>query len=394
MQRLIAISKKLLAETDTSFMRYLYDQINWSGRMIGIRGPRGVGKTTMMLQHIVIARQTADSLYVNADDIYFANHSLEALAADCVNHGIRHLYIDEVHKYVDWSRELKLIYDYHSELQVIFSGSSVLDINRGTADLTRRAVIYHLYGLSLREYLELFEGVKVPTYTLQQILQGEPERTALPLIEAPLRTFQQYLERGYYPFAMHDDYQMKLRQIVAMTLETDIPVFAGMPAGAARKLKALLSIIAASVPFKPNISKLATLVGVNRNVLPQYINLVEDAGMIMQLKENVAGIRALGKVEKVYLDNPNLIHALADLAGAVNQGNVRETFFVNQMRVRNRVTASGQADFAIGPYDFEVGGHAKGLRQIQGLEHGYVVKDDIVLSAGRAIPLWWFGLNY
>lgn len=389
MESLVRVYKKLLRETKSEFHRYLYDQINWDNRIVGIRGPRGVGKTTMMLQHIKESLPADDALYVNADDIYFSNNRLVDLAEYLVQHGVHHLYIDEIHKYKDWSRELKLIYDYYSELQVVFSGSSVLDINKGAADLSRRSVMYYLQGLSFREYLQLFRGITVPRYSLDDIVSGNLDALT---IETPLKWFDEYLKWGYYPFAREKGFDEKLRQIINQTLESDIPVFADMSAAMGRKFKQLLMIISQSVPFKPNMSKLADIVGIGRNLMPDYLLYIEEAGMIAQLRNDTGGIRGLGKVDKVYLDNTNLAYSLA--GNATDIGNLRETFFFNQMRVNNPITTSSVGDFKIGERVFEVGGKSKGKRQIRDAAQGFVVKDDIEFSSGNVLPLWWFGLNY
>ena len=389
MENLVKIYKKLLRETDIRFQRYLYHEIDWENRIVGIRGPRGVGKTTLMLQHIKKEMNTSDVLYVNADDIYFSTHRLLDLAERLVQQGIHHLYIDEIHKYKDWSKELKLIYDYYSELKVVFSGSSVLDLNRGTSDLSRRAVVYHLHGLSFREYLVLYQGLDIPVFSLDDIVAGKPEDVE---ISTPLRHFEDYLKRGYYPFAQDRGFDAKLRQIINLTLESDIPIFADMPASMGRKFKQLLAVIAESVPFKPNMSKLAEIIGAGRNQMPDYFQYIEDAGMIVQLRDETGGIRGLGKVDKVYLDNTNLIYSLAE--NEANIGNLRETFFLNQMRVNNPIVSSTISDFQIGQRTFEIGGKNKGKKQITSAEEGYVVKDQIEYSSGNILPLWWFGLNY
>lgn len=389
MDNLIRIYKKLLRETDTSFYRYLYHEIDWNNRIVGIRGPRGVGKTTLMLQYIKKELEADDVLYVNADDIYFSEHKLLDLAEKLVQRGMHYLFIDEIHKYKDWSKELKLIYDYYSELKVVFSGSSVLDLNKGASDLSRRAVVYHLYGLSFREYLALFQHIPVPAFSLDEIVNRLPEETNL---KTPLLYFEDYLKRGYYPFAKENSFEEKLRQIINLTLENDIPIFADMPASMGRKFKKLLAIIAKNVPFKPNMSKLAEMIGAGRNQMSDYFLYIEDAGMIAQLRDDTGGVRGLGKIEKVYLDNTNLIYALAE--NEVNVGNLRETFFLNQVRVKNPVISSSISDFQIGRRTFEVGGKSKGKKQIENAEEGYVVKDQIEFSAGNILPLWWFGLNY
>ena len=385
METLTAFYKKLLRETDTAFNRYLYSDINWRNRIIGIKGPRGVGKTTLMLQHIKQDMNPDDVLYVNADDIYFSSHRLLDLAGLLVQRGIHYFYIDEIHKYKEWSRELKLIYDYYSELNVVFSGSSVLDLTKGTSDLSRRAVLYHLYGLSFREYLHLYHDVRVPVLTLEDIIAGKPETFNM---KTPLLLFEDYLKRGYYPFSRDPGFEEKLRQIINITLENDIPVFADLPASMGRKFKKLLAIIAKSVPFKPNMSKLADLIGAiaksvpfkpnmskladligaGRNQMPDYFQYIEDAGMIAQLRDDTGGIRGLGKVEKVYLDNPNLIYALAESES--DTGSLRETFFLNQTRVRNQVISSAISDFRIGSRTFETGGKSKGRKQLASAEEG------------------------
>ena len=389
MERLMRLHKKLVKETKTDFFRYLYQEINWDNRMIGIRGPRGVGKTTLLLQHIKKDLSLSDTLYVNADDLYFSEHRLIDLAERLVQQGIHYFFIDEIHKYKDWSKELKLIYDYFSELYVIFSGSSVLDLNKGSSDLSRRALMYHLYGLSFREYLALFHGLSYPTFTLDELIDGAVESID---VATPLRYFEDYLKRGYYPFAKELGFEEKLRQIINLTLENDIPVFAGLSASMGQKLKRLLTIIAKSVPFKPNMSKLAELIGTGRNQMPDYLFLIEQAGMIAQLRDDTGGIRGLGKVDKVYLDNPSLAYLLGE--GEAKVGNIRETFFLSQLRVKNPIISSSLSDFEIGSRTFEIGGKSKGKKQIENAAEGYVVKDQIEFGSGNTLPLWWFGFNY
>lgn len=379
---------KLLLETDTHFHRYMYDRINWSSRMIGLTGPRGVGKTTLILQYIKENLSPGNALYVTAEDFYFASHKLLELADDFVKYGGKHLFIDEIHRYQDWSKELKLIYDYHPELQVVFTGSSILDINKGIADLSRRAVMYHMQGLSFREYLLLFHGVELPVCTLKDILQL---KVAIPTQFHPLQYFTDYLKKGYYPFSL-DDQGIHIQQIVNIALESDIPQYAGMNVSTGRKLKQLLAIISQSVPFKPNISSIAAALNVSRNSVTDYCLYIEDVGLIAQLRDDTGGIRGLGKVNKIYLDNTNLIYNLAGEKAEI--GNVRETFFFNQMRVNHDVITSSESDFRIDGNTFEIGGRKKGKKQIEGIPNAFIVKDDIEFAFGNTIPLWHFGLNY
>lgn len=389
MDKLYEQFMKLVRETDTGFIRYIYSDINWESRMIGITGPRGVGKTTMVLQHIKMNLNVSEALYVTAEDFYFSDNKLIELADTFVKRNGKYLFIDEIHKYRDWARELKLIYDYHPELNVVFSGSSVLDIKKGASDLSRRAVMYHMQGLSFREYLQLFHHVTSRSYTLEDILSHKVE---LPEIRHPLPLFEEYLKRGYYPFSLEEDFELKLQQIVNHTLETDIPMYAGMNVSTGRKLKQLLAIIAKSVPFKPNMTGIAAALMASRNNIADYCLYIEEAGLITQLRNATGGIRGLGKVDKIYLDNTNLIYSLA--SSNPNSGNLRETFFLNQLRRKYDVLTAPVADFRIGDYTFEVGGKNKGLKQIQGLDNAFVVKDGIEQGYLNTIPLWQFGLTY
>lgn len=389
MDKLFEQFLKLFKETDTNFFRYIYTEINWKSRMIGLTGPRGVGKTTLVLQHIKRCLNPAETLYVTAEDFYFADNKLIDLADTFVKSGGKFLFVDEIHKYKDWAKELKLIYDYHPELNIVFTGSSVLDIKKGASDLSRRAVMYHLQGLSFREYLQLFHQISVRTYSLEEILKHKVE---LPEVKHPLPFFENYLKKGYYPFALEEDFELRLQQIVNQTLETDIPFYAGMNVSTGRKLKQLLAIIAKSVPFKPNMSSIATALSASRNNITDYCLFIEEAGMIAQLRDATGGIKGLGKVDKIYLDNTNLIYSLAN--DNSNTGNLRESFFLNQLRVKYDVIVSPVADFRVGDYTFEVGGKNKGLKQIQGLNKAYIVKDDIELGYLNTVPLWQFGLTY
>lgn len=389
METLFQYSNQLIAQVDTAFKRYVYHNINWNNRLVGLIGPRGVGKTTLILQHIKTSLNPQETLYVTSEDFYFAKNRLTDLANDFVKAGGKHLFIDEIHKYPDWSKELKLMYDYHPELKIVFTGSSILDIKKGSADLSRRAVVYQMQGLSFREYLRLFHQLEVPVYSIDQILRLEVNLSQLP---HPLPLFQEYLKRGYYPFAKEDDFGIRLQQVINQTLEVDIPNYAQMNVSTGRKLKQLLAIVAQSVPFKPNMSKLAELLAISRNNSADYLLYLEEAGMLAQLRSQTTGVRALGKVDKVYLDNPNLVYSLA--GENQNKGNVRETFFLNQVRVRHSVWTSTLGDFWVEGMDFEVGGKEKGLKQIKAAEKGYLVKDDIETGYLNTIPIWHFGLMY
>lgn len=380
---------EMLRRTPVSFVRYKYDEINWGSRLIGVVGPRGVGKSTMILQYILNHKEEGTHLYVSADNMYFSTNTLISLADDFIKEGGTHLYIDEVHKYKNWSRELKQIYDVHPDLKIVFTGSSVLDIQKGEADLSRRVLMYHMQGLSFREYLEMFHGIKAKKYSLKDILE---HKVSIPELPHPLPVFREYLKSGYYPFSIEGGFELRMEQVVSQTVETDIPQYADMKVSTARKLKQMLSVISKLAPYKPNADNLATEIGVSKNNVPDYLVYLEKAGMIGQLRDNTGGLRGLGKVEKVYIDNPSLMTVLA--GGNPDVGNVRETFFYNQMRVNNDVISSKDSDFMIGEYTFEVGGKKKGKKQIENIDNGIVVRDDIEKGHGIFVPLWYFGMNY
>ena len=380
---------QLLRLVPDSMQRYLYHQIAWEARLVGLTGPRGVGKTTMILQHIAAHRNEQSCLYVSADAQWFNTHSLQYLADEAVKEGITYLYIDGIHKYPKWSQALKEIYDRYPELHIVFTGSSVLDIQRGEADLSRRAVMYHLQGLSFREYVALVHGVQLPCLSLEQVLRNE---LPLNLMPHPLPAFRRYLACGYYPFAQEPLFQMRMEQVVAQTMEVDIPQYADMKVSTARKLKQMLGILSTLAPYKPNMESLAQEVGVSKNNLPDYLVYMERAGLIGMLRDDTKGLRGLGKIEKVYIDNPNLMTILSN--GTPDLGNLRETFFYNQTRALLPVRASREADFTIGDYTFEVGGKKKGQRQLEGANHGIVVRDDIEIGHANIVPLWAFGLLY
>lgn len=379
-----------LASTPVDFKRYMFANIDWESRMFGLVGPRGVGKTVLFLQYIKENWSKKKMFYVSADNAYFSNHTLIELADEFSKEAGEHLFIDEVHKYENWSRELKQIYDTHPDMKISFTGSSVLEINKGEADLSRRAPIYKMQGLSFREYLIMFHDLNVPVLELKDIIENKP--FAIEGVSHPLPLFKDYLQKGYYPFASDKQFDVIINQTINLTMETDIPQYANMNVSTSRKLKKLLGIIAMSVPFKPIMDKISKMIGVSRNDIGDYLLYMENAGMISQIRDNTSGIMALGKVEKIYLDNTNIANVLGEQATDI--GNIRETFFFNQMRVKNKVFTSKTSDFEIDGVTFEIGGKGKGKKQILSTPNSYVVKDDIEFGSGNIIPLWIFGLNY
>ena len=390
MRTLVARYRNILKNVDTSYVRNIHSTIPWSDRLIAILGARGVGKTTLVLQHIKLYEDVDTTLFVYADDLWFSTHSLVTLAEIFYTNGGRVLYIDEIHKYKNWSQEIKNIYDQYPDLKVRYTGSSILDLQKGSHDLSRRVLEFQMHGLSFREYVALRYGADIPIHTLEQVLANKIE---FPYTDyRPVALFKEYLRQGYYPYFKESGYELRLTKTINAILEVDIPKFAELSISASEKLKTLLYIVAQSVPFKPNYSKIARDLDMHRNAVSDLMVWLDKADLINILRDDVEGYKLLGKVNKIYLNNPNLAYALSD--DEPNIGNIRETIFLAWLRATHKVTASSVSDFKVGKYTFEVGGKKKGQHQIKDVEHAYVVKDDIEYGHLNEVPLWAFGLLY
>ena len=391
MEKLYELYAKKLKTVSTDFVRYLYNQINWDSQLIVIMGARGVGKTTMVLQRILLTDAKKESLYVSADNTFFAGNTLYDIATKFAQEGGKVLYIDEVHKYQDWSKEVKMMYDFLPDLKVVITGSSILELIRGTdADLSRRAIRYKLEGLSFREYLNFSLDLNIPTYTLEEILDGKVELPAE--VKYPLAHFKEYLSKGYFPFFKQDDYYQRLENVINQTMEVDIPAYAKMNVSTARKLKQLLYVISRSVPFKPNFTEIGRAISSDRGTVADHMVYMEKSTLIRQLNFAPDGMDLVQKVDKIYLGNTCFIYALADENPEI--GNIRETFFYCAMCVNHKVTSSPAADFIVKGHTFEVGGKSKKQKQIKNVNDAFVVKDDIENAYMNIIPLWTFGFNY
>ena len=375
----------------TKYVRYLHDKIEWKSRLIAILGARGVGKSTLVLQHIKLYEDINTTLYVSADNIYFSAHTLLDLANEFYNLGGKALYIDEIHKYNNWSQEIKNIYDSFPDLRIVYTGSSILELEKGGADLSRRKLEYRLPGLSFREYLMISREINVKTHSLQKILTHKVE---FPYSDyKPLALFRDYMKEGYYPFFNDYGYYMRLSSIVNQILENDIKDFAEMTVSTARALKKLMYIIAQSVPFKPNYSKISNDIDVNRKLASDLMIYLEKAQLITILRDNSFGISSLGKVEKIYLNNTNLSYAL--VGEMTDIGNARETVFLSLLNPIYDITSSPHSDFIVDKkYTFELGGKNKKQKQIKDVKDSYLVKDDIEYGSANIVPLWTFGLLY
>jgi len=387
-----------LRKTDLSFQRYLIDDIDWEGRLSAITGARGTGKTTMILQHIkrTFGNSPKEALYVSADNIRFAGNRLFDLANDFEKLGGKYLFIDEVHKYENWSQEIKNIYDTFSDLKVVITGSSMLQIYKGNADLSRRAVHYVLHGLSFREFLKYDQNIDFDRVTLEDILKNHVEiASSFNDKIRPLPLFNTYLKQGYYPYYKSDKrfYLSKLANTVNLILETDLPAVETIEINSIRKIKKLLWIISQSVPFTPNITNLAKDLDVSRNSLLNYLTILERGELVNLLKSSTKGLNSLAKPEKIYLNNTNHIYAFE--ANKPDTGNLRETFFFNQLQAVSEVTSANKADFTVdNKYIFEVGGKKKGFEQIADLPNAYLALDNLEYGFGNKIPLWLFGMLY
>ena len=390
MRTLVAKYQNLLKDVDTTYVRNIHSTIAWNDRLIAILGARGVGKTTLVLQHIKLYEDVDTTLFVFADDLWFSTHSLVELAEMFYTNGGKVIYIDEIHKYKNWSQEIKNIYDAYPQLKVRYTGSSILDLQRGSHDLSRRVLEYQMYGLSFREFAALKYGVDIPVHTLEQVLAN---RIDFPYADyRPVALFKDYLRNGYYPYFKDEGYEIRLGKIINTIVEVDIPKFAELSVSTAEKLKTLLYIIAQSVPFKPNYSKIGRDLDMHRNAVSDLMIWLDRADLINVLRDEAEGYKLLGKVNKIYLNNPNLAYVLSD--EEPNIGNIRETIFLGWLRATHKITASAVSDFKVGNYTFEVGGRKKGQRQIKDIDNAFVVKDDIEYGHLNEIPLWAFGLLY
>lgn len=399
METLFEKFHKKLAATSTDFKRSVMDEIAWNeARLIGIKGARGVGKTTLLFQYIKLhlSHKIEEVLYISLDNLYFNNNNLLAIIDQFVKRGGNYLFIDEVHRYPNWSQELKNAYDDYPELRIVFTGSSMLEILNARADLSRRAVVYTMGGLSYREYLSIKNIHTFEQYTLNDILKNHQEYTIQISQEIrPLQWFQSYLEGGYYPYFIESEslYRTKVEEVVRMMLEIELPALRGLENQYILKIKQLLMVLAESVPFTPNVSKLAERIGINRNTLITYLKNLQDVGLTMHLFSESSGITRLQKPEKIYLENTNLMYALNP--NQVNIGSIRETFWMNQLSQLHNVTLPQQGDFLIdNQYTFEIGGKGKSNRQIKEVNNAFIVKDDIEIGSQGVIPLWLFGFLY
>jgi len=397
MEQLFDYQEKILSSTSPLFNRYLDFMIDWENRLIAIKGARGAGKTSLLLKKIKESfRDDPSILYCTLDHLYFANHSLLELADSFQKKGGKILFLDEVHRYPNWSQEIKNIYDTFRELKVVFTGSSILDILKGKADLSRRVVIYDLQGLSFREFLEFETGMKFEAYPLEEILENHRKITQeINARIKPLAYFTHYLQYGYYPFYKEGviTYPIKLLNVINLTLETDLPILKNVDPKYVPRLKKLLYFIAISAPMQPNISKLSQIIEMSRNTVQLYLEYLSESRLINLSVSAKSGYAVLAKPEKIYLHNTNLTCVISK--DKPDPGSLRETFFFNQVGVNHEIHSPVTGDFIVDQkYTFEIGGKSKKTTQIKGIEKSYIIADDIEFGYENKIPLWLMGFLY
>ena len=398
MEELFNRYQRISQKIQTDFVRSFMQEVNWNARLIGIKGARGVGKTTLLLQYLKInfTDNRALTLYVSLDSFAFRGKTLLGLADEFVRNGGKHLFLDEVHKYPNWAQELKNIYDDYSELQIVFTGSSLLEILNSRADLSRRVMIYHMQGLSFREFIMLETGIFFAPLTLESILKDHLHLAGL--INAKIKVFphfEKYLKQGYYPFYREelDLYEQRVEEVINMMLEIELPLLRGMDIGLVPKIKQLLGIISESVPFVPNIVNLSQKIEIHRTTLMSYLFYLQELGLTYHLLKEARGSVRLQKPAKIYLENTNLMYVLSSFSA--NRGNVRETFFANQVGYKHKISYHEKTDFLVdNTYAFEIGGKDKSKKQITGIENAYIVSDEIEYGYQNKIPIWLFGFLY
>ena len=382
-----------------SFVRQMMNTINWEDRLILIKGQRGVGKTTLMLQRIMKefgATNTSTVLYISLDNFYFASHGLLDFIEQFHKMGGKTLFIDEVHKYKNWSQEIKNAYDEFTDLNMILSGSSLMNIREGEFDLSRRCVSYEMQGLSYREYLEMFHHQHFdPVYLDDIITHGNDVCSEVNGKIRPIALFNQYLKHGYYPFLIEglDSYFTRIENVVNMTIENELPQMRRIDTDNIRKIQALLVALSSGLPYLLDTTKLSSVAGIARTTLLQYLLYLDESRLINLLYSDMTSIKRMQKPDKIYIENTNLLHTLSP---EVNLGTEREVFFVNQLLMKHRVEYSKTAaDFTIDQkYTIEVGGSSKGNKQLAGVKNGYIAAADEEYVIGNKIPLWLFGFLY
>ena len=396
METLFKKHDQYMANTPTEIIRDIMDEIHWDSRLIAIIGARGVGKSTLIRQFIKKNYPVYDRsvLYCSLDSVYFSTHTILDLVEDFSMNGGKRLFFDEVHKYMNWSREIKEIYDLYPDIKVVISGSSLLHILNADADLSRRCIKYTMSGLSFREFLRFYTGIEIKRTNIEDIIENPaPLCSEVNNLCKPVEQFKKYLAYGYYPFYIEnsDNYYTRIEQVTNFVIETELPLLRRVDVTNVRKIKALVSIIASSIPFELDASKLSRAIGTGRDTVVEYLKHLEDARIFNLLYSDAHSVGKLTRPDKIYLENPNLLYALS--SNEVSIGTARETFVVNHLKNRYTIEyGRKQGDFKVkDTYTFEVGGKDKAFSQIAGIQNSFVLSDDMETPLGRKLPIWLIG---
>ncbi len=398
MEALFKKHKMLISQINTGIVREMMHSVNWEKQLVAIRGSRGVGKTTLIRQYIKqkFGISAGEALYCVMDSMYFANHTLLELAEQFHLMGGTHLFLDEVHRYPTWSREIKEIIDLYPNMKITFTGSSLIQILNADADLSRRVLSYTMEGLSFREYLQFYKGIHIPVYSLEDILTNYDDICAeTNKLCHPQPLFEEYLRVGYFPFydGEEEEYYSRIENVIDFIVGQELPQFCGVDAANTRKVKALIQFLADSVPYELNIAKLSARLELNKNTVLSYINSLGRAELLLLLYSDSKTITRLQKPDKIYLHDPNMFYALGY---GEKIGTIRECFLINQLSVNHTVEyGKEQGDFIIdGNITIEVGGPDKTFVQVANIPNSYIFADRIELPVGKKLPLWMAGLVY
>ncbi len=398
MEQLFKKHHMFISQVDMGIVRELMDKIDWQKQLVGIKGSRGVGKTTLVRQYIkkTYGVQPGESLYCVMDSIYFTTHSLLDLAEKFYIRGGKHLFLDEVHKYPTWSKELKEITDLYPQLKITFTGSSLLQILNADADLSRRVLSYTMEGLSFREYLHFYKGIQLPVHSLQAIL-NHPDSICeeVNAVCRPQQMFEEYLRVGYYPFydGNETEYYSRIENVINFILEQELTQFCGVDPAFTRKMKSMLLFLAGNLPYEVNIAKLSSYLELNKNTVLSYLSRMQRAELLHLLYTDNKSVTKMQKPDKIFLHNTNMLYALTQ---DMVIGTIRECFVVNQLAVNHSVEyGRGIGDFKIdGKITIEVGGADKSFDQIADVPDSYILADSMEFPVGKKLPIWLVGLTY
>ena len=398
MDTLFKKHRTLISQTNTGIVREIMKSVNWEKQLVSIRGSRGVGKTTLMRQYIkqMYGVNAGEALYCVMDSMYFTSHTLMEVAERFHLMGGKHLFLDEVHKYPTWSKELKEIIDLWPDMKITFTGSSLLQILNADADLSRRVLSYDMAGLSFREYLRFYKNIELPVHTLKEVLEdADAVCDEVCKVCHPQPLFEEYLRAGYYPFYDGDEqeYYSRIENVVSFIIDQEMTQLCGVDPAYTRKLKAMMLFLANNVPYDVNIAKLASYLELNKNTVLSYLSSMQKAELLHLLYADNKSVTKMQKPDKIYVHNPNMLCALSS---NLNVGTLRECFVVNQLSVDHTVEyGKTQGDFLIdGKITVEVGGQDKSFDQIADIPNSYILAYSMEFPIGKKLPLWVVGLLY